>query len=478
MRFKKTLLATTIAASTIALSAAAFAANGNNINPINPSNPTNNPTNNNAATVKAIGKLSAEIRALANEVRAISMASVKTMNDALHQINKNLPVLQTVNGQNSNFNTYVHQQTMHKTTGNLKYTLQQFPDETLTYSYPTNDVQKVAENIKKRANLSNNLATLPASDTLYSDVQNIQASAEMNGENVTKPKKLYNNYFDFSTLFSPTAYNSNQQTGANYYIDYLTKRYQTLLSGINVDQLKSTLEQYKNKPTVLAQKLSAFKQSSAYKNYLLTVRSMLASKSVALSNLNHLIVERTPIETPADKANSQENKALAKLSEAIGVKPRKEVITDPSDPSKKKTVYAYLSPLQLANYIANHRVDSPDWYNKIATASPATVQRQSLYVLAEIESQMQQAHIDRERLLATLTALQLQSSNSSSMLLRTQAQNVNAAISSIGGSDNSNNSDNKDNSSTPQFTKNNGTGAAANKYKNYQKKQDSKKKNK
>ena len=65
----------------------------------------------------------------------------------------------------------------------------------------------------------------------------------------------------------------------------------------------------------------------------------------------------------------------------------------------------------------------------MAAASPATVQRETLFVLAEIEAQNYRAHLDRERMLATLTALASQSANVNQLLAKTDAKNVNQVIS-------------------------------------------------
>lgn len=392
------------------------------------------------------------INQLGNRLEALSVAGQKSANSATHQTDPNLPSLKFVNSQKNKVSDAVKNEVSDQTSDNIKNTLQQIPNSALTYNIKTPDVEQVSKEIQARHNLLNLLANTPASDTLYSDVMGIDASPYYtNGTKLSKPAHLYNNYFNFGSLFSPKAYNPSQQIAANYYLDYLTNRYQSLTSGIDFDKLKSNLNKYKNNPNKLANKLSNFMNSDAYRNYEMTIRSITASKSIALNNLNKLMLERTPIET------QKPNPTLEKLSKAIGVKPTQEKITDPNNPSKKIKVYAYASPMQISNYMANHRVQSNDWYQRMATASPATVQRETLYVLAEIESQMQQAHIDRERMLATMTALQLESDSVNQMLLKTQTQAVNTAIDAL----NDDNSDSQSqqmsqNNNTPKF---NATGA-------------------
>lgn len=395
------------------------------------------------------------INNLGNRLEALSVAGQKASNSAKHQTDPNLPNLKLVNSEKSKVSDAVKNEISDQTIDNIKNDLQQIPQSSLTYNIKTPDVEQVSKEIQAHNDLINRLVNTPASDTLYSDVMGIDASPYYtNGTTLSKPKHLYDNYFNFGSLFTPQSYNPSQQIAANYYLDYLRNRYNSLTSGINFNKLKSTLNKYKNNPDKLANKLSNFVNSDAYQNYKMTTRSIMASKSIALNNLNKLMLERTPIET------EKPNPTLEKLSEAIGVKPKQEEITDPNNPNKKIKVYAYASPLQISAYTANHRVESNDWYQRMATASPATVQRETLYVLAEIESQMHQAHIDRERMLATMSALQLESNTVNQMLLKTQAQNVNEAIDALDDDNSDSNSQQMNQSAnTPKF---NATGADQN----------------
>lgn len=60
------------------------------------------------------------------------------------------------------------------------------------------------------------------------------------------------------------------------------------------------------------------------------------------------------------------------------------------------------------NYLAVERLNS-DWYKKMETANPITVQRETLYLLAEMRYEMHRMRQDNERLLAAVSAQQLQS---------------------------------------------------------------------
>lgn len=229
-----------------------------------------------------------------------------------------------------------------------------------------------------------------ASDTLYStDTSGLTTTSDINS--VKKPSVTHDDYFDFGTLITPLVYTPTEQTAAKYYLKYAVQSTQNLTTGIDFTKL------YKN-PAAIA----ALKKNPAYQSYALTLRSMLALRSVSLNNLNQLIAERT---------------SLPGLGAAAGLAP---------GPNNQPVA---ASPLQVEAYQATHRVDNPAWYTQIANDSPATLQRETLIVLAEIEKQNYEAHLDRERILATLTAENLQSSmETTKTLLIQEASKINTAI--------------------------------------------------
>lgn len=373
-------------------------------------------------------KIVEAINALGKRIEAISVAGMKAINNAAYQIDQSLPATMQINGQKNIINTQVTQQTYNQTENSIKKTLQEISDSALTYSMVTPDVQQALDRMGKRTNLINDLTiNTPASDTLYSDLLNIgSTSIFTSGASVSKPPVLHDNYFNFSSLISPLVYTSDQQLAAKNFIEYMTKRYESLTGNIEFNTLRANLDKLKSKPKELAQALHNFMDTAAFKKYQLSIRSMLASQSVAMNNFYHIANERTPI------YSQNENRNLADISKALGVTPQQVRITDPNNPNLKITVWAYASPLQIENYMANHRINSSQWYQQMSAASPATVQRETLYVLAEIQSQLHQAHLDQERLLATMTAMQVQSGATNQMMLGTQANDMNEAIKAVG----------------------------------------------
>ncbi len=82
---------------------------------------------------------------------------------------------------------------------------------------------------------------------------------------------------------------------------------------------------------------------------------------------------------------------------------------------------------QLEKYMAQRRVSSPIWYATMAAASPATVQRETLFVLAEMRYQQYEMQLQQERIMATLAAIQLAGTQSVGLLALNQQQQAAAA---------------------------------------------------
>lgn len=84
----------------------------------------------------------------------------------------------------------------------------------------------------------------------------------------------------------------------------------------------------------------------------------------------------------------------------------------------------------------------PDWVESLQSQSSASLQREIAVELAQIIKQNYQAHLDRERMLTTLSALELQSSNSGSTQVKILAQSLNQKIKNLKPSTSSNSNNN------------------------------------
>lgn len=337
----------------------------------------------------------AAIKQLGVEVQAISIAGSKGFNDMLYQLDQNLNVAMQANVKNSGALNTAKNNAALQTQNQIDTSLMEFPEQIANASQLTNP--KMATDINNRQQLLTSLTTnTPGYDTLYLDSATNALAAE---NNVDQPSTIYDNYFNFDSLLTPNAYSSDQQQAAQAYLNYATQQYQSLLNGIDFSKLKSKINNLS--PEKQAEALHTFVTNPVYQQYQLTVRSLLAAKSVAMSNLNLLLSERTPTQGLATQAGMPDNPNLPK---------------------------GYASPLGVQNYIANERVNNPEWFQQMKTASPAAVQREQVLILAEIESELQRNHLDNERILATLSIMATQSSQANQLMLQTQAQDVNKII--------------------------------------------------
>jgi hypothetical protein len=74
-------------------------------------------------------------------------------------------------------------------------------------------------------------------------------------------------------------------------------------------------------------------------------------------------------------------------------------------PTREAQAIRDASPLQVKEYLATRRSTNPQWYDDMSKASPATVSRETLFVLAEIRQELFNIQQQNERMLATMSAM-------------------------------------------------------------------------
>lgn len=299
-----------------------------------------------------------------------------------------------------------------ETTHNLINSLQQFPyavfqnnqTESAKFLTPAPDSQKYTDYLKDNSlerltvDPSQN-ASAQASDTLWGTPIDALASSsapvctkntpgypgvcQHNSLWVSQPTSLNNDNFDFASLITPAGYSQTQESGAKLFVRYAAQSTQNLTSGL------TNLTKLDGNPALLI----ALKKDPIYQQFTLTMRTLLAIRSISINSLNQLVAERIPMPGLAAAAG-------------FNTKDKATLTSDEQTELKANTA----SALQVQAYQANHRVQDPKWYNSVQNASPADVQRNILIVLAEIEQQNYEAHLDREHLLAAITASNLQGS--------------------------------------------------------------------
>ena len=219
------------------------------------------------------------------------------------------------------------------------------------------------------------LANKPASD-YYAPILNPVARlfAAKTGINYDAGNANMN----FDSLLAPQTYtNGNLDTALNY-VSYASRLDQPLMdpamgwTKLDDQQKKDLIE------------------SEAGQQYRVALRSLIANRSVALDNLFQIISDRVP------------QKSLAN-----------------SIPGGTK-----VSPYALEQYMATRRTNSVKWYSEMQSAAPATVAREQLLVLTEIEKLLFQLHQDNQRVLATLSMMQLHNTMQAKMHLRTLERNA------------------------------------------------------
>lgn len=113
------------------------------------------------------------------------------------------------------------------------------------------------------------------------------------------------------------------------------------------------------------------KDPNAMATYLTAIRNYAALASVGISNFNHMLAERQV----AAGSNAQSKMQL-----------EQEMVMRRFGDGKQASA----------------------WRSRMETASPVVLQREALYLLADMNYQLYQSRLQQERILATLSAMQMQ----------------------------------------------------------------------
>lgn len=347
------------------------------------------------------------INTLAKKMVALSMADIGHFNQAMYQFNQNL-----VNAVQNNLAQKQAADTgssaTQETNNRLASQLSTIPNAILSSSRTAEGGAQVAAAIQAEQNQIKNLTiNTPASDTLYSNEKRIYSTGQTDLY-IGPPKTIHDNAMSLTAIIDPSTYEkgalSDPNSDINKYISYLTKSYNNPASALNLADFKSylsSLESNKDK----AQAIENLIKNKDYQNYQLIVRSNMATQSIALHALAHLMSERMP---------SQENVQGIKAADG----------TDITHPSS----------LAVDRYQSNYRIEDPQWAQSLQQLSTANLMREIALELSYSLHQNYQAHLDREQILATLAGMHLQNLSNSDMLASTQARQVNDYIKNLGQS--------------------------------------------
>lgn len=360
-----------------------------------------------AAVVSQLKNLNSNVQVVGNSMQAIAIANNKSNHGFEPDANINQSMTSNTayqDGKNANEQTLAS-----LSLGDIQSQLQPFSDKLLQTDSGMIDADAISTRLLNDELLKSKLSVgTRASDSVYSNNPTVLSLSLVyandlppGGLNKPTADENHDNYFDFGSLISPMSYNDGQysEQAAQAYVTYLTKSYNDPGSTV-ADAFQNKLQQSKTD----TDKVGLYKQllsDPKYQDYQLTERSAVAARSVAVNNLEYLIAERTPVKGLGKKAG---------VTNSNG-----QPVND-------------ASPLQVESYNANHRLKNPSWYGHVQSESQANVQRETLIVLSELQSQMFQAHMDRERMIGMMAAQSAMSSGMSSQLTASQAQQLKGDI--------------------------------------------------
>jgi intracellular multiplication protein IcmX len=342
------------------------------------------------------------IESLGQQMQALSSASVKMTNNMLNQIDSFFPST-APGGSDGSIDKSVQKSTNAETQSQITDGLMQFPLSIASSS------SKMSSEVKDAINTSQGLVKsltqdVPASDTYYaSEIDSLMSGTS----SAAKPEDVHDDYFNFDALLGPNAYSTDQQSAAEHYIDYAAQTYKTYTGDLDISDLKSLLGQ--KSATDRASWIQAnLIENRSFQDYQLAIRSALAERSLALSNLNYLYTQRVAVKDLGDENGLPQDANLPD---------------------------GYASPLQVQDNVANSLINNPEWYKKMKTASPITLQREQLLLTATLVRQQQQQKEYSARLLAAISMMSLDINTLNiDASLKDKAQAVNKIINPNGSS--------------------------------------------
>lgn len=234
------------------------------------------------------------------------------------------------------------------------------------------------------------LANIPASDTVIAGPSGY--SFKVSSYDLTTGNRT----LSIDTLLNPLAYDKFDLNKLNSnppynFIQFAGALYQPI----------GTISLTHRQPKLTEKQMEEIQNSQDFQQYRAALRAYAAAQSVGASNLYQLMAERIP---------------------------QKDLGTKAGLTTKN------ISALQLAHYLATRRSQNKEWYEQMATASPATVQRETLFILAELRQQLFEMQQQNERLLATLSVMQMQQNYQLNKLnLMQLEQKVNSQLDQLQG---------------------------------------------
>ena len=251
--------------------------------------------------------------------------------------------------------------------------------------------------------LSRNIVIDPSSSSSQSASPDQQTKAlnTLNLESLISPMV-------YRTISQDSGTNINQQQLAQSYIIYAAGLVNPV-QALDFSSIKYPTDKYNN----LNDFLKDAQKTNEVATYLMNLRTYAAQQATGISNLFQLYYERMPI---TDSTTLQQ-------AISIMTPPPGSSLSAPPPPNQ-------LSLLQMQQYLATRRINDTNWYTQMQNATPATLSREILYLLAELPPALFQLHLDLERLIATVSVLEIQQTANSRLTLEQSRDNANSALQS------------------------------------------------
>lgn len=254
----------------------------------------------------------------------------------------------------------------------------------------------------------------PKADDPESKSNQATKNAEIKGTDISVPCEsnagCTNIPFNASTLFDVTGYGDNVDTGAGT-PPPTTNDIKTLIYFLANLSIQFPDPGFAKNSDATARAAFMAKNKNQLQQYILATRTLGALQSMALSNFNLLAQERLIIKDKGTEA---------------GIKIFPPIPKDSKDNKPPKPIDVKdASQLQVDKYLIDKRLNNPEWYLKMNTATPIALQRETLFVLAEMQRQIYELRMVNERMLATLSTMQMSMIQLSLPQLTVQAESIN-----------------------------------------------------
>jgi hypothetical protein len=227
----------------------------------------------------------------------------------------------------------------------------------------------------------------------------MSAAMAIPGTDITGQASTNNSVFNFDTLFAPAQYTNAQAQAVQSTLLFLTGQTRPLV-----------IPTLSTNAATLAGQLA----QGPVQTFFIGLRNYLTGISAAMSNLNYLVAERT-------------------TQPGLGKSAGYTQLPTPTDPTTIQPIVD-ASPLQIEQFNVQRRIDNQTWITQMNTADAMTMQRESLFILAEISAQLFQLHMDSERIMATMSATQVGASAISKTYLNSESQQVQTALATTSNS--------------------------------------------